>query len=102
MLIQLSARGLVYHATLPGESRPSGGFISAAILVHNGTVGDNGTTVNMLVSMGGFEEVTCITGRNAARGGFVLPEPLVLTGLRFRRRCHLHRRCHSKIGFLQR
>jgi len=35
------------------------------------------------------------------RGGFILPENLVLAGLRFRRRCHYCRRCHCVLEFLQ-
>ena len=33
------------------------------------------------------------------RGGFILPENLVLAGSRFRRWCHYRRRCHSVLGF---
>ena len=35
------------------------------------------------------------------RGIFILPETLVLAGVRFRRRCHLRRRCQPVLGFLK-
>ena len=40
-----------------------------------------------------------ITGRNVARGGFILPENIVLAGVRFRRRWHYCRRYYSVLGF---
>ena len=33
--------------------------------------------------------------------GFILPENLVLTGIRFRQRCYYRRPYHSVLGFLQ-
>ena len=44
---------------------------------------------------------TCIfTDELPPRAGFILPDNLVL-GLRFRRRSHYRRRCHSQLGLLQ-
>ena len=34
-------------------------------------------------------------------GGCILPENIVVAGLRFCQRCHYRRRCHSVLGFLQ-
>ena len=34
------------------------------------------------------------------RGIFILPEPLVLAGLRFHWWCHYRRRCYSVLGLL--